>query len=110
MASAAVALADSCQIHGGRTFRPRVRSNGNFYAKGTLADADTVDRIGMEIVRNEFIVAFEFEVGDVEKDGAVFFLRALAQNFYGALMTFQQWRQDGADEWLFEYLRQGFVG
>src|SRR5208282_5926357 len=66
----------------------------------TLAEADAVDGIGMQIVGDELVVAFLVEVGDVEENRAVFFFRALAQNLDGKLVAFEQRRQDGGDEWL----------
>ena len=56
----------------------------------------------MEIVGDEFVVALELEIGDVEKNGAVFFSRALAQYFDGTAMAFQQRRQNSGYKRLLE--------
>ena len=62
----------------------------------------------MQIVRDEFVVAFEFQVGDVEKNRAVFFFGALPQNVDGTLVAFEQRRQDGGDEGLLQNLGSGW--
>src|ERR1700675_728225 len=53
MASAAIALADLREIYGGRARRPRIRSNRNFHAEAALAQPNTVNRLGMQIIRYE---------------------------------------------------------
>ena len=64
----------------------------------------------MKIVGNEFVVAFEVEVGDVEKNRAVFFYAALPQNLDGTLVAFEQRRQDGGNEWFFKNTGKRLVG
>src|SRR5208282_4483694 len=97
-----IALAEPGEIDGRLAFRPRVRSDRNLYPERTLAQADAVDRVGMQVVRNELVVAFEVEVGDIEENRAVFFYRALPQNLDGTPVAFEQRRQDGGYEWLLE--------
>ena len=46
----------------------------------------------MQVVRNEFVVALEWLVGDVEVDGALFFDGALAYEGEGLLVALQERR------------------
>src|ERR1700692_3708538 len=107
---AASPWATSNEIAPTRACRPRVRPDRNLYPERTLADADAVNRIRMKIVGNEFVVAFEVEVGDVEKNRAVFFYAALPQNLDGPLVAFEQRRQDGGNEWFFKNAGERLVG
>src|ERR1019366_7142884 len=70
---------------------------------------NAVDRIGMQIVRNELVVAFELQIGDVEKNRTVFFFRALPQDVDGTPVPFEQWRHDGGYERLLQNLRERMV-
>src|SRR5258708_7739050 len=109
VASAAITLADSRQIDGWRALRPRDRSDGNFYPERTLADAEALSRVGLQLLGNELAVAFEVEIGDVEKNRAVLFYAALPKNLDGALMAFEQRRQDGGYEGLVKNAGKGLV-
>jgi hypothetical protein len=61
----------------------------------------------VEIVGNEFVVAFEVEVGDVEKNRAVFFFGALAQDVDRTAVTFEERGKDGAYEGRFQNFGSG---
>ncbi len=61
----------------------------------------------MEIVGDEFVVALEGLVGDVEVDGAVLRLGAGADQVEGALVAIEERRQERGDPGLFEDLLQG---
>ncbi len=58
----------------------------------------------MQIVRNEFVVAFEIVIGYIEEDGSIFALGAVFQDSNRKLVAFEQRRKQRGDEWLFEDL------
>ena len=89
VAATTIALAHLGKIDGGLAPGPGIGSDRNFHSKRTLTDAHAVDRVGMQVIRNEFIVPLEIEIGDVEVNGAVFFFRALPQNLDRALVALQ---------------------
>ena len=70
VAASAVALANFGQIHGGLGGRPGIRAHRNLHPETALAEAYAVDRLGMQIVGNKFVVAFQIVVGNIEKEGA----------------------------------------
>src|ERR1039458_4453118 len=102
MPSASVAFTHLGEIDGRFTPGPWIGSDRNFHAKRTFADPDAVDGIGMQVVRNEFVVALQFEVGNVEENRAVAFFSALAQNVDGPAVPFEQGRQYGSDDRLLQ--------
>src|SRR6202042_3589151 len=102
--ASAIAFAHFGKIDGRLALRPGIGSDGNFYAERTFTHSHAVNRIGMEVIGNELVVAFEIEIGNVEENGAVAFLRPLAQDVDGTAVTFEQRRQDGCDKGLFENL------
>src|SRR5580704_19426426 len=59
VAASAVTFADSRQIYFRLLRSPRIRAHGNLHAKTALAQAHAVDRLGMQIIRDELVVAFE---------------------------------------------------
>src|SRR5271165_4029939 len=71
VSAAAIALANFGQIFKVADLCPGIRTDRNFGAEAALAESDRVDAVGMQIVRNEFVVALEFVVGHIEEDGAV---------------------------------------
>src|ERR1700721_2720676 len=87
MTASAVALTDPGQVYFRRLRRPGIRAYGNLYPKTALAEPHTVNGFGMKIIGDEFIVAFEIVIGDVEEYGGIFPLRALLQDADGNLLT-----------------------
>src|SRR5579864_4625785 len=104
VSAAAVAFTDLGQVHYRLRRGPGVRSHGDFYPETALAQAHTVNRFRMQIVRNEFVVTLEFMIGDVEENGAVFGFDAFAEDGHGPLMTLQKRREQGRNEGLFDDL------
>src|SRR5581483_11879606 len=90
VAAAAVALADFGQVHHVLRMGPGIGAHGNLGAEAALAETDAVDALGMQIVRDELVIAFQIVIGEIEEDGAVFALGALAENLDGFLMAFHQ--------------------
>jgi len=76
MTSAAIALADPCQIDFRWLWSPRIRSHRHFHAKAAFAQAYAIDRLRMEIVGDELVISLEIVVRDVEEDRGVFTLAA----------------------------------
>ena len=62
----------------------------------------------MQVVRHELVVALEIVIGNVEEDGPILAFGALAQDFNGQLMPFEQRRQE-RDEGLFKTWASDFV-
>src|ERR1700730_4876965 len=71
MTAAPVALAHLGQIYRRLGRGPGIRSYRNLYPKAALAEAHAVDRLGMEIVGDELVVAFEILVTDIKVQGAI---------------------------------------
>src|SRR5215471_18706852 len=78
VAAPAIALANLCQVHRRLALRPRVGTNRYFHPERTLAQPDTVDRVRMQIVRDELVVALELAITNVEVDRSVSFFGALS--------------------------------
>ena len=112
MAAAAIALADLGQVdHGGGVgFGPGIGADGDFGAEAGLGQADGVGGVGVEVVRDELVEAFEGMVGDVEEDGTGALLTAGADELEGLLVALKQRRQQGGDEGLAEDFSKGHLG
>src|SRR5450631_1020995 len=72
MSTAAVAFANLRQVHHRWRWRPGIRSHGNFYPEAALAQPNAIDGLGVQIVRNKFVVAFQVKIGDVKKERPIF--------------------------------------
>src|SRR6516165_3623555 len=66
MSAAAVLLAKLRQIMAALARSPRVGSHRNFCAQRRLAYTDAVDAFREQIIRNEFVVAVEIVIADIE--------------------------------------------
>jgi len=73
VATAAIALAHLGQVHHlcGIGFGPGIGADCNLGAEARLRQADGIHRIGIEVIGNELVEAFERMIGDVEEDGSV---------------------------------------
>ena len=85
MAAASVTLADLREVrHFGRVgLGPGIRANRNLGAEAGPGEADGISGLGMEIVRDELVVAIQRQIGEVEEDGAVALFGALADQGNG---------------------------
>ena len=112
VASAAVALADGGEVEHlvRRSFSPGIGADRNFGAEAGPGEADRISGLGVEIVRDELVVALKGVVGDVEVDGALFALGADADEVDGALVAIEKRRQEGGDERLVENLLERHLG
>src|ERR1700685_2898632 len=68
MASAAVFFAERREIDVRRNVLPRVRAHGDFCPGGRRADADGIEGVGIQKIRDELVVALEVQVAHVEID------------------------------------------
>src|SRR5579883_1071159 len=66
--------------------------------------------MGKEQIRNEFVVAFEVEIADVEKNYRIHDLRALLQQFHRALVALEQRRKMLRDQRELDHLGHGADG
>src|SRR5450631_1741064 len=105
VAAAAVALADTGQVHLWHLRSPGIRSHRNFHAETTLAEPNTVDGFRMQVIGNELVVPLEIVIGDVEEDRAVFTLGALFENPDGKFVTLEQRGKQGSNKGLVENIR-----
>ena len=110
VSAASVALANLGQIDDRLFWSPGVRAHGNLHAEAALAESHAVNGFGMEIVRNELVIALEIVIGDVEKNGAVDTLGALLKDFDREFVTPQQRWQEWSHERFFQNGSQGFRG
>ncbi len=80
VASSAIALAYLCQVHHllGVGLGPGIGADGDLGAEARLRQADGVGGLGIQVIGDELVEAFERMVGDVEEDGAVAFFGATA--------------------------------
>ena len=83
VAASAVALADLGQVHHLRRVGrgPRVGADGYLGAETGFRQADGVDRVRIEVIRDELVEALERMIGDVEEDGAIALFGAAADEF-----------------------------
>src|SRR5215831_19067550 len=70
--ASAIALAHFGQIDHVLFVGPGVGTYRHFYAKAAAAHPNTVDRVRIQIVRNELVVPFEVMIGDIKIDRALF--------------------------------------
>jgi len=98
MAAAAVTLADLCEIHhlGRVGLGPGIRTNRDLGAEAGFREANRISGLGMEIVRDELVIAIQRQIGEVEEDGAVALFGALADQGNGL--------------WILDAARAGAVG
>src|SRR5579864_235431 len=89
MAAATVALANASQVHFRFLRSPGIRSHRNLHAEAALAEPHAVDRLRMQVVGNEFVVALEIVIGDVEENRAVLALSSFLENPDGKLVAFE---------------------
>src|SRR5215469_882050 len=83
MAAAAVSLADLRQVLHIAGGSPGIGPYGHLGAEAALAEPNAVEAVGAKVVRYELVVALEVVIGNVEEDGAVFALGALAHDVNG---------------------------
>jgi hypothetical protein len=99
VAAAAESFGEGGEIFVGSGLVPGIGAQGDFGADGGRADADGIDAFRMQKIGNEFVVALEVEVADVKENDAVNGFGALAKNFDGAAMAFEEraevFRDDG---------------
>lgn len=88
VAAAAEFFGERGEVFVGGGLIPRVGAERDFGANGRGADADGVDALRMQQIRDELVVALEIEVAYVEEDYAVDGFGALAKNFDGFAMAF----------------------
>src|SRR5512141_2734867 len=91
--ASAVALADAGEVDLWVLRSPGIRSDGNFHAETAFAETDAVDRLRMQVIGNELVVALEIVVGDVEEDRRVLALRALLEDSNRKLVALEKLRQ-----------------
>src|SRR6266702_1232055 len=77
---AAVAFADLGEIDHvfSAGLGPRIRADSDLSTEAGFRKPYGVGRLRVEVVRDEFVEAFELMIGDVEKDGAVAVLGSFA--------------------------------
>src|SRR5579862_331954 len=102
VAASTVALAYFRQVDHRLLRRPGIRSDGNLHAEAALAQSHAVNGLGVQIIRNEFVIALKVLVGDVEKDGAVNAFGSLLHNLDRELVAAKQRGQKRSYERLFE--------
>src|ERR1700722_9730890 len=71
VSSPTIAFTDLRQINHRLLRSPRIRPHRYLHAKAALAEPYAINGLRMQIVRNEFVVALEFLVRDVEKNRAI---------------------------------------
>src|SRR5579859_532230 len=95
---AAIAFANASQIHFRLLRRPGIGPDRNLHAKAALTQADAVDRLRMQIIRDKFVVALEIVIGNIEKNRSILALSAFFENSDGKLMTPEERRKQRRDE------------
>ena len=90
VAASAVLFAQRREIHVSRNLLPRTGAHGNFRARRRGADAHRIERAGVQVVGNKFVVALKVEVAHVEVDDAVARVGAFAQDFDRAAMALEE--------------------
>src|SRR2546425_2630841 len=88
--AAAVAFTDSCQVDRRLRRRPGIGSHRNLHTETAFAQSNAVGALGMQVVRDELVVAFEVLIGDVEEDSAIFRFGPLLEDGNRALVTLEQ--------------------
>ena len=84
MAAAAELLGQRGEILVRGGLVPRIGAQGNLRANLRGADADRVDAFRMQQVGDEFVVALEVQITDIEKDYVVASFAALPKNLKGS--------------------------
>ena len=110
VAAAAEFFGERGEIFVGGGLIPGVGAERNFGADGRGADADGIDAFGVQKIRNEFVVAFEVEVADVKENHAVNGFGALAKNFDGFAMAFEQRPEVFGDEGQLHHFGERAIG
>src|SRR6202041_3687969 len=98
LSSPAIAFTNLRQINLRLLRSPRIRPHRYLHAKAALAEPHAVNGLRMQIVRNEFVVALEFLVRDVEKNRAIGTFGALSQDLDGNFVASEEWRQQRGDK------------
>ena len=110
--SSAVALADGGKVEHvfRQSFGPGIGANRDLGTEAGFRKPDRVSSFRMKVIGNELVVALEGMVGDVEVDGALLRLGAIADEVDGLLVALEEGRQEGSDERLLEDLEQRHAG
>src|SRR6202034_1895089 len=108
MAPSTVAFTDVRQVdHLLRLgFGPGIGTNRNLSAEAGLAQSNTVGRIGMQEVGNEFVVTLHRLISDVEVQGAVHQFGALADQGQRFVVALEQRRKQLGDKRLLQDVEQ----
>src|SRR5436305_9403668 len=109
MSTASVTLTDFGEVHHVLLFGPGIRSHGYFDPEAAAAQTYAVDRITMQVIRDELVVSLKVVVSDIEVDGLVLALRSPAQDVDGFPMPLHQRWNQRSHKWLFDYLGQRFT-
>jgi hypothetical protein len=80
VASSAIAFANLGEIHDWRARRPGIRPHGNLNAKAALTQANTVDRLRMQVIRYEFVITLEIVICDVKEERVIARLNPFPQD------------------------------
>jgi len=64
----------------------------------------------MEVVRNEFVIAFQFVIGHIEENSPILELGTLFQDSDGTLVPLQQGWKARSHKWFFNDLGERFGG
>ena len=99
MAAAAEFFGERGEIFVGGGLIPWIGAKRNLGADGGRADADRVDALRMQQIRDELVVALEVEIADVKENHAVDGFGRAAKNFDGFAVAFEQRAEVFSDEW-----------
>src|SRR5215831_8607032 len=92
-----------------RACRPWVGAHGHLRADRRMAHANTVNTVGEQVIRNEFVVAIQVMIADVELNDAVCTRGEATHDFDRLEMMRIQFFESRSNLWLFYNLRQRFV-
>ena len=110
VASTAESFGEGGEIFVGGGLVPGVGAEGDFGADGGRADADGIDAFRMEKIRNELVVTLEVEVADVEENHSILGFGALAKDFDGAAMAFEERTEMFGDDGEFDHFGERAIG
>ena len=80
MAPASIPFANFGEIYNRGAWGPGIRAHRNFNAKAAFAQADAVDRLRVQVIRYEFVIALEVVISDIKEERVVAGLNPFPQD------------------------------